>query len=223
MLNEIGGRCIWCAGGGDDTDLARAAQVCMTRGVPAVSVLPGAVGVMWPWLENTGVDIVARFYLDTRRDIIDAADDLTGRINAAFKSGAAGAQVFVRRADLPALARQVRVIRDDLFFNRDLSVGLDIADVAPLDWPGVFDALREVRASSLILAMTSDAGDKSDIVGRIYGCLDAIDGNFDGDLHFAFGGNVLRMHQAWRLIQKMRPQMAARARFFVNFTDEESF
>lgn len=204
---------LWCASDGADETLARAAETVVTRGMPMVSVAPDSVGRMWTWLEKMPVKIVARFYLNEKTDDKDFSD-LAVRINTAFKHGAHGAQIFVQAKNLIRFADAMALVRDDLFFNRDLSVGLDVNEIDAADWQSVFGALGKIRASSIILVMTRDVGDKSDFVGRIHAMLDAW-GTFGGDVHFALGGSMVRMEQAWRLIGAMRPGLQSGVRFFV--------
>ena len=64
---------------------------------------------------------------------------------------------------------------------------------------------------------TKDAGDKSDFVGRIYGMLNTWDADNKFDLHFAFGPNFMRIEQALRLVQSVRPELVGRLKFWVNY------
>lgn len=215
ILEEIGGRAaLWIAAGTEDTDLAGMAEYALGRGMCAISVAPDAVVTMWPWLEKTDVKIIARFYMSSKD--AHGISELTARVNATFKQGADGAQIFMKTSELGAFVDEVHLIRDDLFFNKDLSVGLDIGAVDAIEWGGVFANLRRINATSLILALPRDAGDKSDFVGRLYGALDGWDSDFKGDLHFALGRNFLRIEQAHRLVQKMRSEIADRTRFFLS-------
>lgn len=206
----------WCGQVQDAGDLARMAQYAVEHQMRMVSVAPDDVEVLWAWLENMPIKIVARFYLPARasRDV-NKISELSMRINTAFKQGASGAQIFMRAADLHAFADEIAMVRDDLFFNKDLSIGLDISDVDASQWPVVFDALRRVRATSLTLVLARDTGNKSDFVGRVYGVLNAWE-NLNCDLHFVPGNNTMRIEQAGRLIQKMQPALACGMRMFIN-------
>lgn len=219
IFQELGDRiALWCNAAVAGADLALASESVLGRNMGAISVAPSAVSVIWPWLERMPVKIVGRFYLSDGGPRADEnISDLTQRINATLKQGASGAQIFVRPRDLKPLTAQLHLIRDDLFFNKELSIGLDIGDVDASDWPDVFAALNGLKANSMVLAMTRDAGDKSDFVGRIYGMLDAVaQGPWRGDLHFALGNNFLRIEQAYRLVQKIRPELLSGIRFFIN-------
>ena len=211
---------MWCDGGRDTGELARVASSSVAHDMPVISALPDDVAMLWTWLEKTPARIYARFYLPVRggRDV-GVISDLSARINAAFKQGAHGAQIFMRAADLDDFAEQIGVVRDDLFFNRELAIGIDISEVGPFEWPVVFDALRRLRAGALVLVLARDGGDKSDFVGRMYAVLRAA-GDIKCDLHFVLGNNPLRMEQAARLVRGMRPALAGGMRMFVRSGDE---
>ena len=211
---------MWCDGGRDTGELARVASSSVAHDMPVVSALPDDVAMLWTWLEKTPARIYARFYLPVRggRDV-GAISDLSARINAAFKQGAHGAQIFMRAADLDDFAEQIGVVRDDLFFNRELAIGIDISEVGPFEWSAVFDALRRLRAGALVLVLARDGGDKSDFVGRMYAVLRAA-GDIKCDLHFVLGNNPLRMEQAARLVRGMRPALAGGMRMFVRSGDD---
>ncbi len=211
---------MWCDGGRDTGELARVASSSVAHDMPVISALPDDVAMLWTWLEKTPARIYARFYLPVRggRDV-GVISDLSARINAAFKQGAHGAQIFMRAADLDDFAEQIGVVRDDLFFNRELAIGIDISEVGPFEWPVVFDALRRLRAGALVLVLARDGGDKSDFVGRMYAVLRAA-GDIKCDLHFVLGNNPLRMEQAARLVRGMRPALAGGMRMFVRSGDD---
>lgn len=219
LFNELDGRvCLWCAADAVGTDLAAMTERAVDGHMPIISVAPDAVATVWPWLEKTSVRIFSRFYLDgfTVSSAGAAVSDLAVRINASFRRGAAGAQIFVRYRDLNSLVDMMRPVRDDLFFNKDLSIGVDIGDVNPCDLGAMFEMLRRINASSVVFANARDKGAKSDFVGRVYGLLGAWPTDWDGGLDFAFGDNAMRIEQAWRLVTSVRPQLMERTRFFIN-------
>ena len=207
---------LWCNAESDSTDLAYVANQAVTEHFDAVSVVPSAVSVLWPWLEGKRIDIFSRFYLSEKSKSDDVISELTSNINYVFKQGADGVQIFIRLSDLSNFVSKLYIIRDDLFFNKSLYIGLDISDVDAFDWKNVFDALRKIRASGLLLALPVDKGDKSDFIGRLYAALDAWNPELDCDLHFAFGRNFLRIEQAYRLVETMRPKLLDKIKFFVN-------
>ena len=53
ILSQIGGRAaLWCAADMDAGDLAQAVGVLDVQGLNMMSVAPGAVATVWPWLEK---------------------------------------------------------------------------------------------------------------------------------------------------------------------------
>lgn len=208
---------MWCGADMDATDLADAVHVADIQKLPVISVVPNMVQTVWPWLEESNIKIMSRFYLDGKKISEDQISDITVRINTSLRQGANGAQVFLSYGALAGLVEQTHVVRDDLFFNKDLSIGMDIGEIGPFDWADVFENLRKINASSVIFVFTRDLGDKSDFVGRLYGMLNAWNPENKFSLQFAFGPNLLRIEQAMRLVQQMRPWLMGGLRFWVNF------
>ncbi len=213
-LGDMGA--LWCRADTDAGDLARCTEFVVQNGVDMVSVAPDAIDVLWPWMERMPVKIMARFYAEGKRIVEKQVSDLTVRINTVFKRGAHGAQVFLRPEMLPDLVKQTHIIRDDLFFNKDLSIGLDIGDIDVDAWDDLFQNLQKINASSVLFVFTNDTGDKSDFVGRIYGMLNAWGGANKFDLHFALGPNFMRIEQAKRLVEMIKPELLGGLKFFVN-------
>lgn len=215
IFNQVDGKvCLWCGADAQGGDLVLAAEYVVANSSPLISCVPAAVPVLWPWLEKTDARIIARFYLpDGGGDA--ALESMSADINAALKHGAHGAQVFVRARDLNSFVNGMRLIRDDLFFNKTLSIGLDIGEINGNAWGDVFGAMRTVRADSMLLALTRDTGNKSDFIGRLYGMLDAYGDAWCGDLHFMTGNNIIRIEQVHRLTEKMHTDAASRERFFI--------
>ena len=210
-----GAAAVMCVRDADTGDLVRGVEAAIESAARFISVDASAVDTVWPWLENTGVEIVARFTCPTD-DTWDARiSDLAGRVSCAFKRGAVGAQIFMRTAQLDGFADALRPIRDDLFFNRTLSVALDLGECDYTSLPQIWDSLARVRADSLLLTLTRDAGDKSDFVGRVYSMLETR-GTWHGDLHFALGANMTRIEQVQRLVAAMQKERLAKILFFVN-------
>ena len=120
-------------------------------------------------------------------------------------------------AALADLVEQTHVIRDDLFFDKDLIVGIDICDVGVSDWDDLFLDLRRINANAVMFVFTKDMGDKSDFVGRIYGMLNSWNDDNKFDLHFAFGPNFMRIEQTLRLVQTVKPQLSKQLKFWLNY------
>lgn len=210
------GGALWCRADMDATDLADAVQFVNVRQLPVISVAPNMVQTVWAWLENSDVKIMTRFYLDDKKITETQISDVSVQVNTALRQGAQGAQIFLPCVALGDLVEQIYVVRDDLFFNKDLVVGFDVGDVGPFDWADIFANLRKINASAVVVAFTHDVGDKSDFVGRIYGMLNAWSAENKFDLHFAFGPSSVRIEQALRLVERLRPELKSKLRFWVN-------
>ena len=208
---------LWCGADMDATDLADAVHVADVQKVPVISVVPNVVQTVWPWMEAGDIKIMSRFYLDGKKITEDKISDITVRINTSLRQGANGAQIFLSYPALAGLVEQTHVVRDDLFFNKDLSIGMDVDEIGPFDWTDVFENLRKINASSVIFVFARDTGDKSDFVGRLYGMLNAWNVENKFSLQFAFGPNLLRIEQTLRLVQRVRPNLMDGLRFWVNF------
>ncbi|MDO5012023.1 MAG: hypothetical protein Q4E56_00690 [Pseudomonadota bacterium] len=217
ILEHIGAAAgIWCAADTDTPDLAAAADLVVARGLRDISVAPAAVPIVWPWLEHTNVQIAARFYLSpaSRVATFDDVSDIAARINSAFKQGASAAQVFMRLADVVSFVQNMSPIRSDLFFNKDLVIGLNIGEINPSDWAELIENLNQIGAS-LLLVLPQDRGLKSDFVGRVYGLLDGPVERFNGALHWCLGAGQARAEQVVRLATAMQPQIISRLKFWV--------
>lgn len=190
----------------DASDLAGVVSAASARGIDAVSCVATDVATLWPWVESTPIRIYARIAPD---------GDVSGNavaINTAFKHGAAAAQILLTRENFDSWVDGIRPIRDDLFFNKELVLGVDIAHVDTNRWTHVLTRAADIRADNLMLRA---GGDLPDFVGRIYGMLDTWGDVFTGGVQIAFDNDFIRMEQTWRLMQKMRPELASRARFFI--------
>lgn len=207
--------CLWLGDGGDSTDLAGAAECAAEMGVGIVSVMPSDVSVIWPWVEKLNVKIFPRFHVDAVS--VNSLSGLGVDINSSFKSGADGAQIITHLGDLAKFTDSFVTVRDDLFFNKHLSVGFDVFEIWPLDWESVFSALRKLRASSLLLIMTHDMQEKSDFTGRVYAALQAWDAEPDMELHVMLNESMDRAEQVYRLISINRPELLNRVKFFVSY------
>ena len=218
FFSDIDGHAgIWCGADTTGTDLARMVEFITEQNVHDLSVLPDVAPIVWPWLEKNDINILGRFYLGGETVNTDVISDLTVQINQSFKHGANGAMVFVRYKNLHDMVNQVAFVRDDLFFNRELVIGLDIGDIDSDDWTDLFQDLKRINASAVCFVLTKDNGKKSDFVGRVYGMLNAWDSEFGGELYFALENRPGRIEQAHRLVESLRPELMPGLRFFVNY------
>lgn len=206
---------LWLPDDCDGAELAGAAEYAAETNVPALSVVPRDVGVVWPWVEKLDVKLLPRFYVGTVN--VDTMSELAINVKSVLKQGADGAQVIVPLAQLEKFADSVAPVRDDLFFTKYFSVGLDIFEIWPLDWPRVFAALNKLRATSVLLILSHDDMDKSDFTGRIYAALNAWDAAPDTELCVVLRDSFFRAPQVYRLVEKNRPELLDKLRFFVDY------
>ena len=206
---------LWLPGDGDSTELAGAAEYAAEMGVDAMSVVQQHVSIVWPWVERLKLKIMSRFYVDSVG--LDAMSALAVDIKSVFKQGADGAQVIVKLNELTRFADLIASVRDDLFFQKNLTIGLDIFEVWPLDWDVVFGALNKIHASSLLLVLTHDDHEKSDFTGRIYGALSAWNADSNMELHVMLDESFGRAEQVYRLVAKMRPELLNKLYFWISY------
>lgn len=207
---------VWGTAAADSAELARLADMTVASGVGMIAVAPSAVRIIWPWLEGHAIKIFPRFYFGTAHAPTDAdISQLAVDINMSFKSGASGAIVFVAGHHLKSLVNALHIVRDDLFFNKELIIGLDVGDIDVSQWADVFDCMCRIRANGLMLALTRDRGNKSDFVGRVYAALDTWNPGFSGDVYWMVGENFLRGEQVMRLTASMQPELVARTHLMI--------
>ena len=206
---------LWCSAECAGADLASVAGMAITNKLQAMSVLPDVISELWPWIEDTNIKIITRVMVNRTPDD-EFMSNFSSILSTAFHSGANGAVVLVRFNELAQFIAELACIRDDLFFNKTLSIGLDINEIDFEDWEKVFKLLGTVRADSLTLFLSQDKGDKSDFVGRIYAMLNANMFGWDGALHFMLGQNIERIDQVFRLTQQLRFNMTPKMLFWVN-------
>lgn len=206
----------WFDGANDTSDLATMAENVIQQNIKLISVLPEFVPFMWTCLEKTDTKIMTRYTFYPNGSSVDAdIYNLVKNITGICKKGANGVQIFIKMSDLERFIDNLIVVRDDLFFEHDLSVGLDVGDIGVADWDVLFEKLRYIRANSLILTLNEDMGNRSDFVGRVYGMLSKW--NFDGGLHFMLNNDYDRIDQVIRLVESEKPELSEKLRFFLNY------
>lgn len=201
----------------DGTDLIHIASGVVSRKIPLISVNPDAVEQLWTWLEGRPTKIIARFAVAKSKKATREKDvsNLSQQINHAFKKGAGGAHIYISLGDLDWFVNELRPVRDGLFFNKDLCIALDIAEINATDWTEVFSGLDKIKADTLLLHLPDNKKAAQDFVGRIYGLLENFNPDFTGELHFSLNDDYQKIEQVWRLVEKMRPEISPRLKFFV--------
>lgn len=208
---------LWCDSDKESADLAYAVQIVSEYNLPVISVAQSAVPIIWPWLENTKTKIMARFNLMNKKINESVVSDCVEKINAVFKQGADGAQVFLKYSELGGFVDFLHVIRDDLFFDKELSIGVELKEMGAFDWTNLYDELRRLNVNSVLFVFSQDLGNKSDFVGRIYALLNAWNKDNNFDLCFSVGHSSLRIEQIVRLVEQIQPCLVERLNFIVDF------
>ncbi|MDR1360952.1 MAG: hypothetical protein LBJ18_01420 [Rickettsiales bacterium] len=121
-------------------------------------------------------------------------------------------------------------IRNDLFFNKKLFIALDIGSIQPGDWTEIFSQLEKISADGIVLTLSAKdkrtKGQKDNkkcpsdhlsicpyFVGQVYGFAESI-GNWIGEIYFDLP-DAQQNQNAFRLLEKMRPDLLPRVRFFI--------
>lgn len=201
----------------DAGELARIASVAIDNNVPFVSMPCSCTKTFWPWVEETDVKILNRltFHLEKNQSLDNAVSEFATNVNAAFRLGAHGIQVLVPLTEIHQFTDAILPIKNDLFFDRYVSVGIDIDDASCPDWSDIFGKLQQINPNSvLVMGHVDKFNPKSDFVGQIYAMLENWDLNTD--LHLMFGKNMLRVSQVLRLTQKMKPKLMKNIRVFIS-------
>jgi hypothetical protein len=207
---------LWCNEVGDTNDLALLADNVIENKIPLISVPTNNLAFLWTCLENSGVKIFTRhFFETTNRNLDEDVSDFSCQVISDCKNGANGVQVFLKMRDFERFADLLATVRDDLFFEHDLSLVLNIQEINANDWPLVFDKLRQIHADYFGILFNEDMGNRSDFIGRIYGMLE--NWNFDGGLHFMLENNFDRIDQVVRLVESMRSDLNDKIHFFLEY------
>ncbi len=210
-----------CSTACDTSDLIGIAETLLERHIPIVSVPPDAVGMLWTWLEKKPIKIVAQFAVaDDKKakktDPLDQASKLSEHITAVFKRGAHGARIAVPVTELADFVSVLAPVREDLFFNKELILDLDINDIEPTDWLSVFNSLEKIRATGVVFGFKLNKKSAHDFVGRVYALMHVVPHDMDTFIYFATDNDIKMLEQAYRLVAKMRPDLLSRVRFFID-------
>ena len=207
---------LWCNDVQDTNDLAIMCENIMESGVNLISVPDNIVENVWVYLEKSPVKILTRYnFISNRKNIDNDIANLAKNVINVCKHGADGVQIFVKMSGFEDFCEKISLIRDDLFFCKDLCIVMDIEDVDINNWSGIFEKLRAIGTNVLAFTLKEDMGGRSDFVGRIYGMLK--NWEFDGELHFILDNNFDRIDQVINLIESEKPELNNRVRFFLNY------
>ena len=207
---------LWCPDLSDTNDMAALANYVVENQIPLISLSSSILSYMWTCLEKTKVKIFTRYvFSPLNKNIDNDVSKLSEQIIADYKKGTDGVQIFVKMRDFEHFVDLVSVIRDDLFFEHDLCLVMDIEGINIDDWETVFQKLHDIKANAFGISFDEDMGNRSDFIGRIYSMLQ--NWNFEGDLHFMLKNNYERIDQAMRLVESLRPELSDRLHFFVEY------
>lgn len=220
LFDSIDGiSCAWVPNGTDVSGLAYVSDLAVAQNMRYLSLPPGAVDMVWPWLEKDNVRMLTRTNFSDETAADTAMSNLAANITDAFRHGASGIQVFIHYKDIAEFVDMMLPMRDDLFFERYFSVAINIAEVPNDAWGSVFDLLNKIHPNSILILADGDSfNPKSDFLGRVYAMLEKWKSEFA--LHVMFGKNMMRVSQTLRLVQKMQPKLVADFRVFIVPTQE---
>lgn len=205
---------MWCNRVDDTNDLAGMADKIIQLRVDTISACFDNVADLWPWFENMGIKLYTRFDFAPTKFETDF-NELIKKVNVACKTGASGVQIFLNMRNFDRFIEGLLVVSEDLFYERDLSVCVDINDIDINNLGKFFEKLRSVNASSLGITFNKDTGKKSDFMSRIYALLNEWD--FDGVLHCISIEDKLRIAQVMRLVETVKPKIYEDLRFFIEY------
>jgi len=199
---------VWVPDSVDD-NLAKIADFVIETGIRAVSVPDRCVEKMWAWFENRRIKIFNRYDLSNYKDL----SVFSGNVTSGFRRGASGSQIFVDMQNLEVLADGIAPIRDDLFFDKDFVIAIDIEKINNDDWGRFFGLIKKIRPDAILFTAHGDKFDsKSDFVGRLSSMMGAWD--TDAELQIMFGKNNLRIIQTIRLAGIKLPKLANKITVF---------
>jgi hypothetical protein len=224
-FDEIKGRLgLTCGVEMDARALVFAADSAMRINAGAISCSAESVNMLWTWLEKSGIKIYAR--INVCDDEMSAAK-LTGQINSVFKKGAHGVQLDISPGNFDQLAQMLMPVATDLFFGKELVAAIDLDEVQPMDWGGIFHNIKMLNA----VGLCAKVGKGETAPGAIYGMLNALQSEFRGGLHIVskdFASNTSDnkgyefiipnmeiIENIWRLVQKICPETLPKTMFFI--------
>lgn len=214
LLNDIkNNTALICSDDCDISELIARAGTIIEKKIPVISVAPESIEMLWSWLEKEDLAIYARFMWEHLDNNDAGISELSENINSAFKKGADGVQIFMDYKDLPKFISQITPIHRDLFFNKDVFIGLNLNEIGPFDWINVFNQINQINATGLTLYYTDKK--YTDYVGIIYGLTKFLKSDFRGHLQFMLNDDYLKIEQTHRLFEKNKPDVLRNIKFFI--------
>lgn len=194
----------------DDTiKLVSISNELVSTNIKLISVLPNMIQAVWSWLEKNNIEMFVRVYESDYQN----SSDLVKSINSIYKIGATGVQLFIKKKNFFLILPDFLKVKDNLFYNKKISICFDLDDFSINSWSDVFINLNKLKADVILLNYKKEKDD--DFVGLVYGFLDNFDDRFKGEIHFSIGNSSIRVEQTWRLIEKMKPDLLDKVKFFI--------
>ena len=205
---------LWCDDVVDTADLASVAENIVQSGIDLISVSPNMVQNMWVYLEKKPIKILTHYdFLSNNKNIDEDISDLGKKIKDICKHGADGVQIFIEMKNFEIFVEKILPVKNDLFFEKNFGVYMDIIDIDINNLEKIFQKLNEIGANVFGLTLKEDMGNRSDFVGRVYAILN--NWNFNGELHFLLNNDYERMDQVIRLIESEKPEL--KVKFFLEY------
>ena len=135
----------WCENVVDTNDLAAMADDIIKNDIHLISVPHEILSLMWAYLEKSNVKILTRFIFAPKQKNSDVEIyDLAANIKSACKKGANGIQIFLKMRDFEGFIEKISAVRNDLFFEHDLCLVMDIEDLDVNNFEIMFQKLQDV-------------------------------------------------------------------------------
>ena len=210
-----------CTAAPDAGGCASAADAALRIGADRIAVPAAAVHLTWAWLENKGIEILAVMDGGGFKEDGQGAEKLSEHIRSVLKKGADGIMLCAwaggkirTAARIFEIADALAPVRNDLFFEKKLFVGMSLENIEPLDWPDIFRNLKKMGADGVLFSLTPVSGKGKNIAGKIFGALENWDCGFAGRIMF-LADSPADIESALRLVEKIKPDFVKKLRFFI--------
>jgi pyruvate/2-oxoglutarate/acetoin dehydrogenase E1 component len=198
-----------CGNGMDARGLIFAADNAVRGNVPAVLCNLDSVNMLWTWLEKSNIKIFARVIAE---EFDNDVQKIVVAIHSVFKRGANGVHLIASPDMHEKLAAALSPIAADLFFCRELILVMDLKEVSPSDYSGIFNSMKKTSAAGLGLIVQSS----EETTAAFYGIIDSADIDFQYSLHIiSKDSDSQTIENIWRLIKKMCPELKPSTVFFI--------
>ncbi|MDR0319154.1 MAG: hypothetical protein LBH81_00220 [Rickettsiales bacterium] len=199
--------CCWTPA--DATELIGAAGTAARMGIPRISVAAASVPAVWSWLEKSPVALSAMVAWNSAKM---GTADLVREITLPLKRGADQVQLYAKWKDLPKLSDALREIRDEIFFDKKLSLALSLDDVPYNGWLDAFKYAKELRADNIMLIAKSI----KTLDSKYFNFLDSLEGGEPWGVEACVASDAVKpLEDIFRLTKKMLPDGMGKLRIIV--------